>query len=152
MLRASLGTVNINHCQRVQKPCLGNGLRGKSLRLVGRCPTNLAPEHQPPLRGSLSASERSTPLRNRDTCRSSIQVRARRNDQFTTQGVGCLLGSIRFKHSPADSDHHPLKHKSNELWIARERFASARQQPHDRLIEPPFHLLVTNIREQACFP
>jgi len=49
MLRASLGTVNINHCQRLStrsKTMLGNGLRGKSLRLVGRCPTNLAPDHR----------------------------------------------------------------------------------------------------------
>jgi len=78
---------------------------------------------------------------NRDTRGTSIQVGARHNDQFPTQGVAFLLRSTRFEHSPADPDHHPLEYGSNKLSIGYDRFAGALQHPDDCLIEPDSHLL-----------
>jgi hypothetical protein len=78
---------------------------------------------------------------NQDTRGTSIQVGARHNDQFPTQGVAFLLGSTRFEHSPAGPDHHPVEYGSNKLWIGRDRFAGALQHPDDCLIEPDYLLL-----------
>jgi hypothetical protein len=78
---------------------------------------------------------------NRNTRGTSIQVGARHNDQFPKQGVELLQEGTRLQHSPADANHHPLEHGSNQLRIGRERLAGSREHADDGLMEPGSHLL-----------
>jgi hypothetical protein len=78
---------------------------------------------------------------NRKTRRTGIQVGARCENQFPTQGVELLFGSARFQYPSTNPDHHPLKHGSNQLRIGRERVAGGLQHSHDRLIESESQLL-----------